>query len=104
MASPCNSTASAAARVIVATMIVRMYPKKQNWKLESERDMGKTGPTEVQKANGLRYMLWRMLGKGFRGGCSVLGSKGTRIIYLQNWVFSSKQEYKPYICIIHNAG
>lgn len=48
--------AAAAGAIVVAT-IVRMYLKKQNWKLENGRDTGKSGPTEVQKANGFRYML-----------------------------------------------
>ncbi|RMJ19589.1 hypothetical protein CDV36_000732 [Fusarium kuroshium] len=42
---------------IVVTTFVRVYLKKQNWRLENGWDMGRSGPTTVQKANGFRYML-----------------------------------------------
>ncbi|KAF4967222.1 hypothetical protein FSARC_5201 [Fusarium sarcochroum] len=47
----------AAAGAIVIATVVRFYLKKQNWKLENGKETGKSGPTEVQKANGFRYML-----------------------------------------------
>ncbi|KAJ3533060.1 hypothetical protein NM208_g8155 [Fusarium decemcellulare] len=48
---------AAAAGVIAIATVVRIYLKKQNWKLENGQDTGKSGPTEAQQSNGFRYML-----------------------------------------------
>ncbi|VUC27780.1 unnamed protein product [Clonostachys rosea] len=48
---------AAAAAAIGVAFVTRMYLKRQNWKLDSGADTGKSGPTEAQKASGFRYTL-----------------------------------------------
>ncbi|KAF7551471.1 hypothetical protein G7Z17_g4978 [Cylindrodendrum hubeiense] len=47
----------AAGAAIMFATITRLYLKKQNWKLDNGKPVGRSGPTEAQQASGFRYML-----------------------------------------------
>lgn len=47
---------SAAGAILLAT-VMRLYLKRENWKMDNGRAVGLTGPSAAQQASGYRYML-----------------------------------------------